>query len=200
MYVFDNHYTLSEIARMAYSTICTRLFYPSALLIRRPFYLRGKPRVSFGKGFTTGYQCRIEAFGEGRHDKRTKITFGSNCHLGDHVHIAAAEQVTIGDNFLCASKVFISDCSHGTYEGSSPSNPKTDPNKRPLSSAPVAIGDNVWVGENVCILSGVTVGDGAVIGANAVVSHDVEPKCIVGGVPARLIKKYSEETSTWQRA
>lgn len=53
----------------------------------------------------------------------------------------------------------------------------------------VTIGHDVWIGHGVTVLAGVTVGDGAVIGAGAVVSHDVEPYTIVGGVPARPIKR-----------
>lgn len=199
MYVVDNYYTPSEIIRMVYSTIVTKLFYPGALLIRRPFYLRGKPRVVFGKGFTTGYRCRIEAFGSGRDDRTTRITFGANCHLGDNVHIAAVERVSIGCNFLAASKVFISDSSHGSYSDSNPSSPESDPSERPLCASPVCIGDNVWVGENACILAGVTIGNGAVIGANAVVTHNVPDNTIVVGAPARPIKHYDERDSTWKQ-
>lgn len=56
------------------------------------------------------------------------------------------------------------------------------------------IGNDVWIGANSCICRGVTVGDGAVIAAGAVVTHDIEPYTIVGGVPARPIKKrFSDE-------
>lgn len=51
------------------------------------------------------------------------------------------------------------------------------------------IGSDVWIGFEAVILSGVTIGDGAVIGARAVVTHDVPPYTIVGGVPARPIRK-----------
>lgn len=51
------------------------------------------------------------------------------------------------------------------------------------------IGNDVWIGQYATILPGVTIGDGAIIAANATVTGDVEPYCIVGGNPARLIKK-----------
>jgi acetyltransferase-like isoleucine patch superfamily enzyme len=53
----------------------------------------------------------------------------------------------------------------------------------------ITIGNDVWIGTNVTVLDGVTIGDGAVIGANSVVTKNVEPYSVVGGVPARLIKK-----------
>jgi acetyltransferase-like isoleucine patch superfamily enzyme len=58
-----------------------------------------------------------------------------------------------------------------------------------MSYAPIHIGKNVWIGANATVLAGVTVGDGAVVAAGAVVTKDVEPNTIVGGVPAKVIKK-----------
>ena len=54
---------------------------------------------------------------------------------------------------------------------------------------PITIGNDVWIGGNSTILPGVTIGDGAVVAAGAVVTKDVEPNTIVGGVPAKVIKK-----------
>lgn len=53
----------------------------------------------------------------------------------------------------------------------------------------VVIGNDVWIGNRVTILDGVKVGDGAIIAAGAIVTKDVEPYTIVGGIPARFIKK-----------
>ena len=58
-----------------------------------------------------------------------------------------------------------------------------------MSYAPIHIGKNVWIGANATVLAGVTIGDGAVVAAGAVVTKNVEPKTIVGGVPAKVIKK-----------
>lgn len=59
----------------------------------------------------------------------------------------------------------------------------------------IIIGNDVWIGYEAVILAGVTIGDGAIIGTRAVVTKDVPPYTIVGGVPAKPIKKrFSEET------
>ena len=59
----------------------------------------------------------------------------------------------------------------------------------------ITLGNDVWVGFEAVILSGVTIGDGAIIGARAVVTKDVEPYTIVGGVPARVIRRrFDDET------
>lgn len=51
------------------------------------------------------------------------------------------------------------------------------------------IGDDVFIGAGACVLGGITIGDGAMIGSNAVVISDVPPKAVVGGVPAKILKK-----------
>lgn len=59
----------------------------------------------------------------------------------------------------------------------------------------IVIGNDVWIGYEAVILAGVTIEDGAIIGTRAVVTKDVPPYTIVGGVPAKSIKKrFSEET------
>ena len=57
------------------------------------------------------------------------------------------------------------------------------------------IGHDVWIGYNVIVMPGVQIGDGAIIASGAVVTKDVEPYCIVGGNPAKLIRKrFNDET------
>ena len=59
----------------------------------------------------------------------------------------------------------------------------------------IVIGNDVWIGYEAVILSGVTIGDGAIIGTRALVTKDVPPYTIVGGVPAKPIRKrFDEET------
>ena len=59
----------------------------------------------------------------------------------------------------------------------------------------IVIGNDVWIGYEAVVMAGVTIGDGAIIGTRAVVTKDVPPYMIVGGIPARPIKKrFSEET------
>ncbi len=57
----------------------------------------------------------------------------------------------------------------------------------------IIVGNDVWIGFGAVIMAGVTIGDGAIIGSRAVVTKDVEPYSIVGGVPARLIRKRFSE-------
>jgi len=59
----------------------------------------------------------------------------------------------------------------------------------------ILVGNDVWIGYEAVILAGVTIGDGAVIGARAVVTRDVPPYTVVGGVPARPIRKRFDENT-----
>ena len=59
----------------------------------------------------------------------------------------------------------------------------------------ITVGSDVWIGYEAVILAGVTIGDGAIIGSRAVVTKDVPPYTIVGGVPAKPIRRrYDEDT------
>lgn len=192
-----NNYSFSETISTAYALLCTRLFYKGARLVRRPFYCRGKSRLQFAEGLTTGHHCRFDLLGvEG--DNSKKLVIGKNCKLGDNVHIVANKKVVIGDNCLMASKIFISDTSHGDYSKvTTDSSPDIPPDDRPLYMKPVSIGNNVWIGENVCILLGVKIGDGCIVGANSVVINDLPDHCIAVGCPAKVVKNYDFEKKSW---
>ncbi|MBE0390232.1 DapH/DapD/GlmU-related protein [Flavobacterium sp. PL002] len=177
--------------------IHTKLFYRKSRLIRLPFDVRNKSNIDFGDQLTTGIGCRIETFPE---NKKNVLKFGKNVQLNDYVHITAMNSVTIGDNVLMASKIFISDCTHGSYSGdSNDSNPNSIPIDRPLSSKPIIIEDNVWLGEFVSVLPGVTIGKGTIVGANSVVSKDLPKYVIAVGSPAKPIKRFNFSTQRWEK-
>jgi len=190
-------YPFSRFLGLLYCLIKTKLFYPSARMIRFPFDIRGKKSIYFGEGFTAGFGCRIEAYPSNPSDVVIKI--GSNVQINDYVHITAMRNVMIGNNVLIASKVYISDCSHGNYSGNGvQSTPYSIPKDREYMMKDVIIGNNVWIGEQVSILPGVLIGDGTIVGSNSVVTRSLPSNVIAVGVPARPIKKFNFESQKWE--
>ena len=190
--------SLSELVYLAWCKIRTLFVVPSARLIRFPVDIRRKRFIDFGKKLTTGYHCRLECyplFGEGK----VVLRFGENVQINDFVHIAAAQDVEIGNNVLIASKVFISDICHGNYSEETQSSPDEHPKDRALSAKPVVIHDDVWIGEMVSVLPGVEIGKGAVIGAGSVVTKSVPEYCVAAGNPARVIKRFDAESGMWKK-
>ena len=184
-------YGVLGVLKMFINLIRTKLTFSNARIIRFPIDIRGKKYIQISKGFTTGIGCRIEAYPKGNYKT---LFIGENFQMNDYVHITALESVKIGKNVLLASKIYISDCAHGSYSGdNNDSNPKTPPNNRPLFSEPVVIEDNVWLGEFVSVLPGVTIGQGTIVGANSVVSKSLPPFVIAVGTPAKPIKKFNFE-------
>lgn len=186
-----NDYSFSEIVQNVYYCIMTKIFYPKARMIRRPIYIRGKKSLVGGFGLTTGRFCRFDLPG----NKKT-LYIGNNCQFGELTHIVALNEVKIGNNVLIASKVFISDTSHGNYKDGDQSSPFEVPSQRKLISGNVEIGDNVWIGENVVVLA--NVGNGSIVGANSVITKNIPENCIVVG-QNKIIKRYNQITCTWEK-
>lgn len=191
------NYGLLGVIKLGISFVRTKLLFPEARIIRFPIDVRGKRSIKISKGFTTGRGCRIEAYP--RTDQQV-LFIGENFQMNDYCHITAVEKVIIGNNVLLASKIYISDSSHGSYAGNEfDSSPDTIPHDRPLVTKPVIIEDNVWLGEFVSVLPGVTIGKGTIVGANSVVSKSLPSYVIAVGTPAKPIKKFNFTTNTWEK-
>jgi maltose O-acetyltransferase len=108
--------------------------------------------------------------------------------MGDSVQLYAwNERTTIGSNVPIASGVRMITRKHGLADVVRPMAEKG------YNNAPIVIEDDVWIGFNAVILPGVTIGESSIVGAGAVVTKDIAPYSIVGGVPARLIRKRTVE-------
>lgn len=117
------------------------------------------------------------------------INYGKNINIGKNVFInfdctfLALGGITIEDDVLIGPKVSLITENH-------PLNPKL---RNGLIGKPIHIKKNAWIGANATILPGVTIGENAVIAAGAVVSKDVPDDVVVGGIPAKIIKKIENE-------
>lgn len=173
-------YLLNQVYRsLKYFGPGSSMDYP--LRILNPKY------ISIGANFSSLWNLRLEVW-DSYFDQSfsPELKIGDNVNVNSDVHIGCINKVVIGNNVLIASRVYITDHSHGD---TSASIVLTPPQRRFLmSKGPVIIEDNVWIGEGVCILSNVTVGKNSVIGSNAVVTKSIPPNTVVAGIPARVIK------------
>ncbi len=112
------------------------------------------------------------------------IVIGSNCWIGvDNVLSAGQGGIFLGDNVLIASQAVLV-CGNHDFE-------KLDlaTLDQTYYGRPIRVGNNAWIGTHVVVLGGVAIGEHAVVAAGAVVNADVEPYTVVGGVPARVLKR-----------
>ena len=109
-----------------------------------------------------------------------KLTLGTG-YINNNCIIACFNSITVGDNVKISENVIIRDSDN--HEIIREGYKKT---------APITIGNNVWIGMRVTILKGVNIGDGAIVAAGSVVVKDVPPHTLVAGVPAKVIKENVE--------
>lgn len=108
------------------------------------------------------------------------VSIGARTTIGHYTFIYASERIEIGADCLIAPFVYIVDSDHEMRRD-------RPINRQPNVTAPIVIGNDVWIATGARILKGVSIGDGAVIAAGAVVTDPVPPYAIVGGIPARAI-------------
>ncbi len=106
------------------------------------------------------------------------LEIGDRVALSSGVNCYAVDKIIIGNNAIISCDVFLDCASHDV------SSPIME-----LTYAPITIGANSWIAAHAIVLPGRNIGEGAVVAAGAVVAKDVEPWTVVGGNPAKFIKK-----------
>lgn len=106
------------------------------------------------------------------------LELGRSVAIDDEVNLYSAAKIKIGTKVAISREAFICTAGHDITKPS-----------RPLVTAPITIGDGVWIGARAIVLPGVTIGEGAIVAAGAVVTKDVEPWTVVGGNPAKVLKE-----------
>lgn len=132
--------------------------------------------VHFGEKTTMRVTGSLKYIGKG-------IVIGDNVGLGTHGYFGGAGGVVIGN-----------DCIFGNYVSVHPENHNYDNPDVPIrlqgvNHKGITIGNNCWIGAKTTILDGTVIGDGCIVAAGAVVSGKFPGNVILGGVPARIIKK-----------
>lgn len=157
--------------------------------------IKGYKCLHMGSNSTIGKNSRILCvFSYRGNVYEPLITIGNNVYIAYHFTAMSAAPILIKDNTLIASGVVITSENHGIDPEAADSYADT-----PLSVGPVEIGKGCWIGENVIITPGVTLGDRCIVAAGAVITKSFPAYSMIGGVPAKLIKKYSFENHMWER-
>ena len=184
---------LLGIIRLMFSTTLSKLCFPSARIVRFPFYIRREGKLKIGNGFSANAGLVLDVYGQD-----SQLIIGDNVMANYRLHIGSAKYIKIGSNTLFGSDCTVMDHSHGGYKGKFHSDPSIAPVKRDLVSLPIVIGNNCWFGDRVFIMPGVTIGDGVVVGAGSIVTKDLPTNTLAIGAPAKIIKKFSNVTKRWE--
>ncbi len=132
-------------------------------------------RIAVGDGAQVRDRCELKSTGD--------LRLGARCVLSRTATLHCHERIDIGARCAIAERTTIIDSDHG-FDGSD-----TFVLEQPVRSAPIVLGENVFVGTNVVILRGSTVGDRAVIAAGAVLAGaHVQAGHLAAGVPARTLR------------
>jgi len=143
-----------------------RLFGPVG--VNRP---AARTRLVLGEHVTLYGGVHFFLDGEG-----AEVHVGRETYLNRRVEITCKSRVTIGAGCAISWDVLITDTDYHRLDDTS-------------DTAPVTIGDHVWIGARATVLKGVTIGDGAVVAAGAVVTREVPAGALVGGVPATVLRE-----------
>jgi acetyltransferase-like isoleucine patch superfamily enzyme len=101
--------------------------------------------------------------------------------------------VSIGSDVMLAQNIVCSGLNHGYTDVSMPIA------DQPVNTAEIVVEDEVWIGANSVITAGVRIGKHSVVGGGSVVTRDVPPYCVVGGNPARILRRYDASSKAWLR-
>lgn len=112
------------------------------------------------------------------------VRIGDRCVVGRGSHIVGHVSIDVGDDVSMGPYVYITDQNHSYLD------PDTPIGRQWPSDAGVVIGPGSWLGAHVVVLPGARIGRNVTVGAGAVVRGDVPDRCVVAGVPARVVRRW----------
>jgi acetyltransferase-like isoleucine patch superfamily enzyme len=164
--------------------------------IQRPYSISGRKRVRIGKRTSIGGGLHIQAITEYAGVRyMPTIEIGDDVYIGGHAYFTAIDRISVGDGCVLSEYVYLTDEVHGM-----------DPRaglimeQSLISRGPVVIGRSCFLGFRVAVMPGVTLGEHCVVGANSTVTRSFPAYSMIGGSPARILKRYSQTLGRWVSA
>ena len=159
-----------------------------------PGALYGEEWIEIGTGTLVGAQVSLSAGMMPGHDLGPEpvLTLGDRCVIGRGSHIVAHHSIVIGDDVYTGPYVYITDQNHSYADPDLPIG-----RQWPVNDA-VSIGAGSWLGAGAIILPGARIGRNVVVAAGSVVRGEVPDRCVVAGVPARIVREF-QEPAGWSR-
>lgn len=112
------------------------------------------------------------------------LVIGDRCVIGARCSLTAHTLIELGDDVWFGQDVFVCDASHGYQDPATPIGLQLGEHR------PVRIGSGTWIGHGAVVLPGTTIGRNVVVAAGSVVRGDVPDHAVVGGTPARVLRRY----------
>ena len=112
------------------------------------------------------------------------LRIGDRCVIGRGSHIVAHHAIQIGDDVYTGPYVYITDQNHGYTD------PEVPIGRQMPRNTAVSIGPGTWLGAGAIVLPGARIGRNVVVAAGSVVRGEVPDRCVVAGVPARVVREY----------
>ncbi|MEQ1795345.1 MAG: putative colanic acid biosynthesis acetyltransferase [Nitrospira sp.] len=167
------HSYRNRVGRVVWTTVWWVLFRPSP----RPFHVW---RCGLLRLFGATIERGAHPYPSARVWAPWNLTMGEGSCLGDHVDCYSVDRVTLEPYATVSQYSFLCTAGHDYTI-----------REMPVITAPIKIGRRAWVAADAFVGPGVMIGEGAVVGARASVFRSVDAWTVVGGTPARILKKYS---------
>jgi serine acetyltransferase len=169
-------------------------FGPGSLIGFPTGSLYGQQWIEIGAGTLIGPYVSLSAGMVPGQDlgEAPVLQIGDGCVIGRGSHLVAHHSIVIGDDVFTGPGVYLTDQNHGYAD------PEVPIGRQWPRVAAVSVGEGSWLGAGVIVLPGASIGRNVVVAAGSVVRGRVPDRCVVAGVPARVVRTY-DEAGGWHR-